>query len=154
MNDDYEKFLKNTKYLKEKNPHYFFIEKETRDEILNATKTKIMKPLHENIVYLKENLSKINVKFEAELDLHGYTLIDAKVETINFILKCARLKLQNIIIITGRSTDEENLSIKEYMFSILKNHKINYLIKAINPIYNTFRESGSFHIQLKTFVNV
>ena len=108
----------------------------------------------------KNNQSLDTNKIRFKFDLHGYTLADANLKTIEIILSCLKDKYKEILLITGKglhsSTDEDayvSKSFSKLKFSVPEfiktNNEINKFILSISDADLKDGGEGAILIKLK-----
>ena len=103
---------------------------------------------------------KKNFNKSVSIDLHGYTLPEAKENVKKIIIDCYNTGVKKILVVTGKGLHSKNekdpyvskdLSILKYSVPdfIKKNMELNNLIKEIKEASVEDGGSGAFYIYLK-----
>ena len=91
---------------------------------------------------------KGKIKPDGIIDLHGYTLKVGKIKLENYILKSYENNLRNIIIITGKGSNNMG-ALKKEVPIWLENQNIKKFLISFETAPNNFGGSGALLVRIK-----
>ena len=78
-----------------------------------VNKNNVKNNIKNSLPKLIKSLNKGNLKIEAQIDLHGFRLMDAKLIFTRFVLNSLKAEYRNLLVITGKGFKKTGILKKE-----------------------------------------